>query len=65
MVLEGLEREYRHDEDWCAMDKTVSIAEKAAIIASHIQKHQDQKVTPPQPHLCSWPRLYVSKALWI
>ncbi|XP_037067885.1 triple functional domain protein-like [Pollicipes pollicipes] len=43
-VLEELEREYRRDEDWCTMDKSASMADKAVRIASLIQKHQDQKV---------------------
>ncbi|XP_043215264.1 kalirin-like isoform X2 [Amphibalanus amphitrite] len=44
VVLEGLEREYRRDEDWCSTEKTGNAADNAVLIASLIQKHQDQKV---------------------
>ena len=44
VVLEGLEREYRRDEDWCSTEKTTNMADKAVLIATLIQKHQDQKV---------------------
>ena len=44
VVLEGLEREYRRDEDWCSTEKTANAADNAVLIASLIQKHQDQKV---------------------